>query len=198
MSTVLGHRWTPFDHCSRPQVELERAVERVRHPEQGVEPRCAASAFEPRHADCVVPVSSASSRWESDRRTRSCAIRSPKARYTSPNSSGARKRGIACMLSSHACYGKSRERSDQAARISSSSGKRPRCCFENMSSPSASTSNWLLSPRRSWRECRWRSARPRDSRPGGRSRLRRGSSGSRRPRSDLTPANAGQSQICGR
>ena len=38
-------------------------------------------------ADCVVPVSSARSRWESDRRARSCAIRSPKARYTSPNSS---------------------------------------------------------------------------------------------------------------
>ncbi len=49
MSTVPVIGWTPFDQCARPQVELERAVERVRDAEQGVEPRCAASAFEPSH-----------------------------------------------------------------------------------------------------------------------------------------------------
>src|SRR5205085_1685592 len=32
------------------------------------------------------------------------------------------------------------------SRISSSSGKRPTCCFEKRSCPSAITSNWLFSP----------------------------------------------------
>jgi hypothetical protein len=39
-----------------------------------------------------------------------------------------------------------RVRYPRRARISACSGKRPSCCFEKMSSPSASTSYWLLAP----------------------------------------------------
>ena len=70
------------------------------------------------------------------------------------------------------------------APTSPSSGKRPSLCFEKTSSPSRRRRTGLLPPSRRSVDPVVVQHRPRDSRPVGRTRFRRGSSGSRRPRGD--------------
>ena len=74
-------------------------------------------------------------------------------RLSGPAASSSRTTGSDPRRSSPSCIGHRRpprradpQRPSSAARISSSSGKRPTRCFEKTSSPSAITSYWLLAP----------------------------------------------------